>query len=46
MAERGLSLDHSTVNRWVIRYAPELENNFTKKYEPIKEAKSTSDLHE
>ena len=32
MAERGLSLDHSTVNRWVIRYAPELENNFTKKY--------------
>jgi transposase, IS6 family len=24
MAERGLSLDHSTVARWVLRYAPEL----------------------
>src|ERR1700688_4348226 len=24
MAERGLSLDHSTAARWVLRYAPEL----------------------
>ena len=24
MAERGLSLDHSTIARWVLRYAPEL----------------------
>jgi transposase, IS6 family len=24
MAERGLSVDHSTVGRWVLRYAPEL----------------------
>ena len=24
MAERGLSLDHSTVARWVLQYAPEL----------------------
>jgi transposase-like protein len=22
MAERGLSLDHSTIARWVLRYAP------------------------
>src|ERR1700720_1597977 len=22
MAERGLSLDHSTITRWVLRYAP------------------------
>ena len=25
MAERGVSVDHSTVNRWVIKYSPELE---------------------
>jgi transposase-like protein len=24
MAERGLSVDHSTIARWVLRYAPEL----------------------
>ena len=25
MAERGLSVDHSTIARWVGRYAPELD---------------------
>jgi transposase, IS6 family len=24
MAERGLSVDHSTIGRWVLRYSPEL----------------------
>jgi transposase-like protein len=24
MAERGLRVDHSTIGRWVLRYAPEL----------------------
>jgi transposase-like protein len=24
MAERGLNVDHSTINRWVLDYAPEL----------------------
>jgi transposase, IS6 family len=24
MAERGLSVDHSTIARWVLRYAPDL----------------------
>lgn len=32
MEERGADVDHSTVNRWVIRYAPELEANFSKNY--------------
>lgn len=32
MAERGVNVDHSTINRWVIRYSPDLENNFRKKY--------------
>lgn len=26
MRERGLSIDHTTIYRWVQRYAPELEN--------------------
>ena len=23
--EQGVNLDHSTINRWVLKYAPELE---------------------
>ena len=26
--ERGLNVDHSTINRWVIKYAPLLEKTF------------------
>jgi putative transposase len=25
MQERGVSVDHATLNRWVIKYAPEVE---------------------
>jgi len=32
MAERGVSVDHSTVNRWVVNYSPELEAEFSKRY--------------
>jgi len=32
MAERGVDIDHSTINRWVIKYAPLLERAFTKCY--------------
>ena len=28
MAERGVSVDHATVHRWVLRYAPELLERF------------------
>ena len=31
MAERGLQVDHSTLNRWVVHYAPKLEKAFHKK---------------
>jgi putative transposase len=24
MAERGICVDHATIHRWVVRYAPEL----------------------
>lgn len=29
--ERGYRVDHSTINRWVIKYSPELEKTFQKK---------------
>lgn len=32
MLERGLSVDHSTINRWVVAYTPALENNFSQRY--------------
>src|SRR5690606_26553672 len=28
MAERGVELDHATINRWVIKYSPQLEANW------------------
>ena len=31
MAERGVKVDHSTINRWVVKYAPRLEAEFTKR---------------
>jgi len=32
MAERGARVDHSTVNRWVIHYSPQLESKFRNKF--------------
>ena len=32
MAERGVQVDHSTINRWVIKYGPELEAEFRKQH--------------
>jgi putative transposase len=31
MEERGVNLDHSTVQKWVVHYAPQLELKFRKK---------------
>ncbi|MEE8057711.1 MAG: IS6 family transposase, partial [Pseudomonadales bacterium] len=31
MTERGFKVDHSTINRWVVHYAPKLEPVFHKK---------------
>ena len=28
MQERGVAVDHSTINRWVVKYSPELEAAF------------------
>ncbi|MBL0407224.1 IS6 family transposase [Microvirga aerilata] len=34
MAERGISVDHATVGRWVIRYSPELLERFNRRKRP------------
>lgn len=35
MAERSVSVDHSTVNRWVIKYSPQLEEAFHRRKRPV-----------
>jgi putative transposase len=35
LLERGLKIDHSTVNRWVIEYAPQLSAYFKTKKKPV-----------
>jgi putative transposase len=32
MLERGMEVDHSTIQRWVVYYAPKLEEKFRKNY--------------
>ncbi len=33
LAERGVNVDHSTIYRWVQRYAPEMEKRLRKRRE-------------
>ena len=35
MEERGVSVDHSTLNRWVLKYAPEIEKQFRQCKRPV-----------
>jgi transposase-like protein len=35
MAERGISVDHATVGRWVARYSPELLERFNQRKRPV-----------
>jgi putative transposase len=35
MAERGATLDHSTVQKWVVYYAPQLEQELRKRKAPV-----------
>ena len=36
MLERGVPGDHSTVNRWVIQYSPQLEEAFHRRKRPVR----------
>ena len=35
MEERGVDVDHSTLNRWVVKYAPELDRRFRSRKRPV-----------
>jgi putative transposase len=35
MRERGVHVDHSTINRWVIKYSPRLEEAFHRRKRPV-----------
>ena len=34
MVERGFYVDHSTIHRWVLQYAPELDNRCRRHLRP------------
>ncbi|MBF0300519.1 MAG: IS6 family transposase, partial [Oligoflexia bacterium] len=35
MKERGVDVDHSTINDWVVKYNPLLEIEFQRKKKPV-----------
>lgn len=35
MDERGVAVDHSTLNRWVIKFAPEFEKEYRRRQRPV-----------
>jgi putative transposase len=35
MQERGVAVDHSTINRWVLKYSPQLEAVFHRRKRPV-----------
>jgi putative transposase len=35
MGARGVAVDHSTLNRWVLKYAPEFEKQFRRRQRPV-----------
>jgi putative transposase len=35
LEERGADVDHSTVQKWVVNYAPQLEQAFRKRKKPV-----------
>ena len=38
MQERGLEVDHSTINRWVLKYAPELDKRIRPHLKPTSDS--------
>ena len=35
MGERGVAVDHSTLNRWVVKYAPAIEKQFRRRQRAV-----------
>ncbi len=38
MQERGIEVDHSTINRWVLQYAPELDKRIRPHLKPTNDS--------
>ncbi len=38
MQERGIEVDHSTINRWVLKYAPELDRRIRSHLQPTNDS--------
>ena len=38
MAERGVAVDHSTINRWVLKFAPELDKRIRQFLNPTNDS--------
>lgn len=38
MQERGVEVDHSTINRWVLKYAPELDKRIRRHLKPTNDS--------
>ena len=38
MQERGVEVDHSTINRWVLKYAPELDKRIRPYLKPTSDS--------
>jgi putative transposase len=36
MEERGVDVDHATINRWVVKYSPQLEGAFHRRKRPVR----------
>jgi putative transposase len=36
MEERGVSVDHATIQRWVVKYSPQLEEAFHRRKRPVR----------
>ena len=36
MEERGVAVDHSTIQRWVVTYSPPLEEAFHRRKQPVR----------
>jgi transposase-like protein len=45
MAERGISVDHATIHRWVIYYSPELLERLNKRKRAVTCKGSVADFH-
>jgi IS6 family transposase len=45
MAERGVEVDHSTINRWVLKYAPELDKRIRPYLKPTNDSWRTDETY-